>query len=290
MILVTGASGNIGSALVRVLRERGAVLKAAARSDTEGDRSSMALDFLDPRTFAPAVDGCDAVFLLRPPAISKMRSTLNVFIDVARRVGVKQIVFVSVAGAERNTLVPHHAVEEHLKAGPSDWTILRPGFFAQNLTGAYRRDIVEDERIYVPAADGRVAFIDARDVADVAATALLGGSRHLGQQYLLTGPEPLSFYDVAGLLGLALKRPIRYQPAGVLGYAAHLAHQRIPAMQILVQTILHVSLRKGGAELVDATLADLLGRPPRSVREFIQDHRALFQAPNRPEPRCLSGC
>ena len=282
MILVTGASGNIGSALVRVLRERGAAIKIAARSDIAGAAPSMALDFLDPRTFAPAVDGCYAVFLLRPPAISKMHSTLNAFVEVARREGVTHFVFVSVAGAERNTLVPHHAVEAHLKAGPSDWTILRPGFFAQNLTGAYRRDIVEDDRIYVPAGDARVAFIDARDVADFAATALLGGPRHLGQQYLLTGPEPLSFHEVANLLALELERPIRYQPATVLGYATHLAGQRIPAMQILVQTILHMSLRNGGAALVDATLTDLLGRPPRGMREFIRDHKALLAQTPKP--------
>ena len=157
--------------------------------------------------------------------------------------------------------------------------ILRPVFFAQNLTGAYRRDIVEDDRIYVPAGDGRVAFTDARDVADVAATALLGGTRHLGQQYLLTGPEPLSFHDVASLLSSALERPIRYDPASMLGYAAHLAGRRIPAMQILVQTILHMSLRNGSAELVDATLTDLLGYPPRGMREFIRDHKTLFAQP-----------
>lgn len=121
MILVTGASGNIGSALVRVLRERGAALKIAARSDIASGILFTALDFLDPRTFVPAVEGCDAVFLLRPPAISKMRSTLNAFVDIARKAGVTHIVFVSVAGAERNKLVPHHAVEEHLKAGPCDW-------------------------------------------------------------------------------------------------------------------------------------------------------------------------
>ncbi len=282
MILVTGASGNIGSALVRTLRERNATFRVAERDTPIDDRTSVRLNFLDPSSFAAAVDGCHAVFLLRPPAIARMKPTLNAFVDVARAAGVAHIVFVSVSGADRNPIVPHHAVEQHLQAGRRDWTILRPGFFAQNLIDAYRRDIVEDDRIYVPAGAARVSFIDARDIADVAATALFDPGSHRGCAYSLNGPDCLSFAEVAAILTGALDRAIEYVPASTLAYMAHLAKHGVPVMQIVVQTLLHVALRTGSAGPANTVLADLLGRPPRSMLEFVHDHVSRWARADEP--------
>ena len=170
MILITGASGNIGKTVVECLRTHQAAFRIGSRKPnavSQDGAEIVPFNFLDASTFRSAVQGCDAVFLLRPPAISDTRKTLNPFIDVARSQGVQHIVFVSVAGAADNPLVPHHAVEQHLQ-GTEGWTILRPGFFAQNLGDAYRDDIVQDDRIFLPAGAGRVAFIDGRDIAEVA--------------------------------------------------------------------------------------------------------------------------
>lgn len=187
------------------------------------------------------------------------------------------MVFLSVAGAERNPIVPHHAVEQHLQAGPPGWTILRPGFFAQNLVSAYRPDIVEDNRIYVPAGGGRVAFVDLRDVGAVAASALLHLDAHQGNAYTLTGPEAFSFHAVARILTEATRRPIRYDPASILGYVWHLWHRRSLSLgQTVVQTILHVGLRLGQAATPDPTLEHLLGHRPYDVREYIRDHASLW--------------
>jgi uncharacterized protein YbjT (DUF2867 family) len=235
-------------------------------------------DVLKPETFESAIADCKALFLLRPPAVANTKATLNPFIDVARKAGVKQIVFISVAGAADQPWVPHHAVEQHLKAGPLGWTILRPGFFAQNLGAAYRDDIVQNHRIYVPAAQGRVAFIDARDIAAVAVAALLDPATHAGQSYTLTGPEAVTFDQVATLLSAELGRPIRYEAASLLGYVRHLRRRGLPWMQILVQTILHRGLRMGEAEAVTNTVPTLLGRPACSLAEYIHDHRELWAA------------
>lgn len=165
------------------------------------------------------------MFLLRPPAIANTKQTLNVFLDVARSQGVSQVVFISVAGAGDNPLVPHHTVERHLRAGPAGWTILRPGFFAQNIGDAYRQDIVNDDRIFLPAGSGRVAFLDVRDLAEVAANALINPADYRGQTYTLTGLEAYSFTEVAGILSQELSgsedRTIRYQPASILAYLVH---------------------------------------------------------------------
>ncbi len=278
MIFVTGASGNVGSAVVAELTRCQALVRIGVNeSDSTVDGVEVShFDFLDRRTFQSAVEGCRAVFLMRPPAISNTKATLNVLVDVARRSGVTQIVFLSVAGAGANPLVPHHAVERHLRAGTSGWTILRPGFFAQNLGGAYRNDIRMDNRLYVPAGASRVAFIDVRDIAEVAANALTAPEAHFERTHSLTGPEALSFAEIATLLSEELGRDIRYQPASVAGYIAHLYRTGMPAIQMVVQTLLHVGLRFGQVQGVSHELQALLGRKPRTMCEYIHDHRALW--------------
>jgi uncharacterized protein YbjT (DUF2867 family) len=217
------------------------------------------------------------MFLLRPPAIADTKRTLVPFIDTAREQGVGHVVFLSVAGAEKNTFVPHHAVEAHLRARGHQYTLLRPGFFAQNLQDAYRRDIIEDDRLYVPAGRGRVAFVDLRDVAEVAALALCEPAAHHAKAYTLTGPEAIGFEHAAELLSGVLGRAIRYEPASVLGYVRHLRHRTLPWGQVAVQTLLHVGLRLGQAKAVDPTLASLLGRPGHTLREYVRDHAEVWK-------------
>jgi len=278
MIFVTGASGNVGREVVAQLIRRAAPFRIGVRRPQQGGGGeSRWFDFLDRDTFPSAVEGCSAVFLLRPPAIANTKATLNPFVDIARRCGVSQIVFLSVAGAGANPIVPHYAVEQHLRAGPAGWTVLRPGFFAQNLGDSYRDDILEDDRIYVPAGAGRIAFIDARDIAEVAVNALVAPRGHSGRTYTMTGPEALTFAEIAGILSEELGRTIRYDPASIAGYLAHLYTRGAPTAQILVQTLLHVGLRLGHAQSVSSELADLLGRSPRRMRDYVHDHRALWQ-------------
>jgi uncharacterized protein YbjT (DUF2867 family) len=283
-ILVTGGSGNVGKEVVKQLTRHQISFQVGDRSATNisSDRGFKAVrfDFLDPRTYAPAVAGCDAVFLLRPPAIANTKQTLNVFIDAARTAGVSQIVFISVAGAGDNPIVPHHAVEQHLRSGLDGWTILRPGFFAQNLGDAYRQDIVNDNRIFLPAGAGRVAFLDVRDLAEVAVNALIEPANHCGQIYTLTGSIAYSFTEVASILSQELAngdcRIIRYQPASILAYFLHLLRRGMPPVQIFIQTILHVGLRFGQAEAVNTTLTELLGHQPHPLRDYIRDNIALW--------------
>ncbi|MEO8698917.1 MAG: NAD(P)H-binding protein [Kofleriaceae bacterium] len=284
-ILVTGATGNVGREVVRALVARGAAVRAADRHPARIDAlfdarvASVALDFLDPATFDAAAEGCRSVFLLRPPAVSDVKPTLNAFVDRARALGVGHVVFLSVAGAGNNKLVPHHAVEVHLRARGHAWTLLRPGFFAQNFGDAYRRDIVEDARVYVPAGRGRVAFVDVRDVAEVAATIFASPSEHESQAYTLTGVEAVDFRTAAATLTDVLGRAIRYDAASLIGYLLHLRAREMPWAQVAVQTVLHAGLRLGQAEPVDPTLARLLGRRPRLLREYMQDHRLTWAPP-----------
>lgn len=275
-VLVTTALGNVGRQVVRACCDAGLAVRAADRVRQRAQTQYpavdvVALDFLDRATWDAALAGCGAVFVLRPPPISDMRATLIPFIDRAYAMGLSHVVFLSVAGAERMSWVPHRKVELHLASIHRRWTVLRPGFFAQNLQDAYRRDIAEDGRLYVPAGHGRVAFLDVRDVGDVAARVFLRPADFQGAFLHLTGPQALSFYEVARLLEQRLRRPVRYVPATIAGYAWHLWHQRHMApAQIAVQTLLHVGLRSGDAEAVTDTVERILGRPATELAGYVE--------------------
>jgi uncharacterized protein YbjT (DUF2867 family) len=175
-------------------------------------------------------------------------------------------------------LVPHHAVEKYLMQSHG-WTILRPGFFAQNLGDAYRQDIVDEHRIYIPAGRGRVAFVDVADLADVTAAIFATPSEHERKAYTLTGGEAIDLYEVAGCLSDALQREIRYVPASVVGYMLHLRRRGLPWAQVGVQTVLHAGLRLGQAETVDPTLERLLGRRPNTLKAYVYENRGIWAAP-----------
>ncbi len=270
--------GNVGREVVRALAACAVGVRAADRHPQRvGDvfgpiAEPTLLDFHDPTTFPAALQGCDGLFLLRPPAITHMKATLNRLIDIACDRGVRHIVFLSVAGASKNVLVPHRAVEAHLKNASCGWTILRPGFFAQNLADAYRADILLDHRLFVPAGSGRAAFVDIRDVAEVAARVFLAPPAHDHEAYTLTGPAAVSFTEAASLLSEVIGAPVRYEPATLVGYMRHLRRRGLPFGQVLVQTVLHLGLRFGQAARVDPTLERLLERPSHSLRDYVRAH------------------
>lgn len=170
-ILITGAGGKVGRELCRALDllDVGYV-KATRYSVSERARR---FDFRDQETWPGALKDVRSVFLLRPPALADIQTTIGPFIGAARNSGVQHIVFLSVAGAEKNRFLPHAAIERVLMEGPPDWTILRPDFFAQNLETVYLADIRRDDRLYLPAGSGRVAFVDLADVGEVAAKCLM---------------------------------------------------------------------------------------------------------------------
>lgn len=283
VVVVTAASGHVGREVVRVLSAKGHSVRAAGPSlsalrAAHGDGVEAArLDFCDQSTFQEALAGSSGLFLVRPPAIAEVKSTLLPFIDAAVNSGVQHVVFLSVIGAGENPLVPHYQVEQHLRSKVEGYTFLRPGFFSQNLGSAYRDDIASDGKLFVPVAHGRIAFVDIRDVAEVAAVVFADPAAHRGKAYTLTGPEAVSFEEVAELLSEVLGRRIKYEPASVVSFVRHLHDRGLPLSQVAVQTVLHVGLRYGQAEHVDPTLEQLLGRRGHTVERYVRDHHNLWR-------------
>lgn len=268
-VLVVGGTGTVGGALVAELADRDCVVRGATRSPPGRGPADewVAFDFAKPETWGDALAGVDALFLLRPPDHSRVGPIAD-FVDAAVRVGVERCVVLSVLGAERNPLLPHRRLERHVASTPLDWTVLRPSFFTQNLTEVHGRDLRHGV-LSVPAGDGETSFIDARDVAAVAAVALTEPG-HDGAAYDLTGPEALTYAEVADVATETLGHRIEYtRPSLPRFLLRELGHGR-PLGFTLVMCGLYTTARLGLAGRVTDDVETVLGRPPRTVRSFFE--------------------
>ncbi len=280
-ILVTGATGNMGTPLVGRLLELGATVRVAAR-DVEaarlgfGERVEVVrFDFADPTTF-DAFDGVARMFLLRPPQIADVKHVIGPALDAARDRGVRHVVFLSIQGAEGNRLVPHHTIENHLLANGLEWTFIRAAYFMQNLSTTHAPDIRRRNEIYIPAGRGsRTAHVDVRDVAAVAAQALVDDG-HGGRAYTPTGPAALTYGECATVLTSVLGRPIRYADPTPWHYWRRMRRRGMPTTMIAVTLGLYTAARFGLAAGLTDDVERITGRPPTDFATFAHDHRAAW--------------
>ncbi|MGX6607386.1 NmrA family NAD(P)-binding protein [Micromonosporaceae bacterium Da 78-11] len=285
-ILVTGASGNVGRHIVNQLVAAGAAVRAAGRSPAAPHEASppehsaiawVPFGFAEPDSWAAAFDGVQTMFLLRPPAISNVRRDLLPAVAAAQRAGVQHVVFLSLQGAQRIRIVPHAKVETWLRSSGLDWTFVRPSFFTQNMSTTHAADIRDRDEIVVPAGLGRTAFVDVADVAAVATTALLHPEQHRRQAWTVTGPEALTYVQVAEMLSQILGRTITYTRPGVVHYLRH-AHQvlGLPRTMTAVTAAIYLAARLGlAAELTDH-VRRVTGRDPLTVAQTAGRERAAW--------------
>ena len=265
-IFVMGASGRVGGAVLAALPEYARVRAASQRpQQSEGiDWVQFSLD--DPDTFAKALTGVDAIFLMRPPQITTGAAFVP-FLTAAKATNIRRIVALSVAGAESNAFLPHHAMEQQIMKLGFDWTMIRPSDFMQNLETVHLESIRDRDEIAVPAGKGRSSFIDVADIGEVIAKVLLQDG-HGGMGYTLTGPKALNFFQVAHILTDVLGRPIRYRELGAMAFLwEHLRSGRALGIG-LVMTALYTVQRLGKSATVTDEVRQLLGRPPNDMRTY----------------------
>lgn len=282
-VLVTGATGNVGSLVVRALLEAGLPVRATGSTVDRvrarfGDAvDAVALDFTDPQTWGSAYADVEAMFLMRPPHLGKPKTQMLPSLEVARAGGIRQVVFLSLQGAEHNKVVPHASIEAWLRSSGLSWTFVRASFFMQNLSTTHVADIRDHDEIVVPAGRGATAFVDAGDVAAVAAQALLHPDQHRGRAWTPTGPQALTYGEVADILSSTLHRRIRYERPGLLRYARH-AHSALgmPWGMVGVTAAIYTLARLGRAAGLTGDVQAVTGRAPVTFAEFAEDSRAIW--------------
>ncbi|SDC91291.1 Uncharacterized conserved protein YbjT, contains NAD(P)-binding and DUF2867 domains [Geodermatophilus telluris] len=275
-VLVAGATGTVGSEVVRRLVAAGADLRAGARDPHRAAAllptgvPVTRLDLEDAVTWPAALAGVRRLFLLRPPDVARV-SRLQPFLDAVVAAGAEHVVVLSVQAAGRNPLLPHRALERRVEATGLAWTHLRPAYFLSNLLTVHRAEIRDRSEITVPAGEGRTAVVDVGDLAEVAVHALTRPG-HERRAYELTGSEAPTWSEVAATLSAVLGRPVVYRHPGALAFLRHARRSGTPGGLAAVMTALYTVTRLGLADRTTGDLGRLLGRSPTTLRAFAEEH------------------
>ena len=284
MILFTGLTGAVGTEILKLLPEfdiqaRGLIrdpAKAAALEDAGVE--VVTGDLADPNDVREALQGCDKAFLLMANAREQLDLEKD-FVDAARAAGVDYLVKMSANGANSNStslLKRYHGdAEQYIRESGLGYTLVRPNFFMQNMlhiTGT----IVAEDKFYMPMRDGQVGIIDVRDVARFI-LAVLTGSGHDGETYEITGPELVSFHDIAAQLSEVMGREISYVDVPAEDFKQSLAHWVPDEWYVdTVSEMFELTAQGRGALLTD-NYTRVTGREPATLGRFFRDYSASFE-------------
>ena len=288
-ILVTGASGNIGSEVVKqLLAVTPAVsIKAAVHSRQnvknvkDGDRVKVIpIDYNELDTLREALKDVDKLFLLTPD-VSNAPDLASNAVSEAKKVGIRHIVKQSVMGADLEadvgTMRLHCQVEKIIEQSGIPFTFLRPNEFMQNFINFYSPSIKGNNAFYIPLEDAKVSLVDVRDIAAIAVESLIDEDKHKNKTYLITGPEALSYHQVAEVLSNATGRKISY--VNISEEEAKAAMKEIGMSDWLINTVSELSdyFRKGKASEVSPAVEEVTGRKPISFSQFANDYADAFR-------------
>lgn len=282
MILVIGAGGAVGSALLAELRAAGEPCRAAFHSPAKtaaavaAGQPAVTIDLAEPATIAPALTDVDTMFLLCATNSAQTSNERNA-VQAAVATGVRRVVKVSVWRADEE-LTPiarlHWPVEQAIEASGLAYTFLRPNFYLQNFLRS-AGEIRATGGFSQPMCDAPISFVDAGDVARVAAR-VLTESGHDKARYDLTGPAALTYAEMAEVLTAELGRPVRFTGLSDAEALAGLRARGLPEFNVNALVEVGRAYRDGGAERVTDTVRELTGQTPRSAAEFVRANRAVF--------------
>jgi uncharacterized protein YbjT (DUF2867 family) len=283
MILVTGATGKNGKEVIRQLaalgqRVRALVRNPARAANLAGPNVELAEgDFDRPETLAKAVQGVEQAFLLTPVAEHSVQWQ-RAFIRAALRARVKHVVKFSGMGAsarsESELLRQHAETDELLRGSGLPFTILQPNSFYQNILSS--ADTIKAQgKFYWPLKRAKQSIVDVRDINAVAAKVFTSPG-HEGKTYVITGPEALTFDEVAEKLSSIIGRKIDYVDVLLAAAADGMRKSGMPEWDVRAVSELLGYFASGAAASVTDTVPRLLGRPAISFEQFAKDHRSAL--------------
>ncbi len=281
MILVTGATGNVGRELVEQLVAAGEKVRVMVRDERKVEnlknRAEIAVgDFDKPETLTGAMRGIERMFVL---SFGPGNEQIVNAVAAAKRAGVRHVAYLSSMGAAREPApqmgVWHKEKEQLIEDSGLEWTFLRPGMFMSNAL-QWAETIKSQAAVYLPTGEGKVAPIDPRDIAAVAATALTTNG-HEEKIYELTGAELMTARQQTEILAAVLNKPIRYIDITPEAVAEKMKTDGLP--QFLAEGIREVmeGVRSGGAAVVTQNVEQVTGRAPGTFEDWCRRHQEAFQ-------------
>jgi len=284
MICITGAGGTVGREVIQQLELAKIPFRAAYFSKAKVDAArakgidAVIIDYNQPETLRAAFQGCDQLFLLGPNALNQTQLELNA-VEAAKAVGVQHIVKQSVMGAEDEAFslaLLHRPVEKAIEASGMTWTFLRPNSFMQNVVTFMSETIKTESAFYSASGEAKIAHVDVRDIAAVAVKALTEPT-HAGQAYTLTGPEALTYDELAQELSAVLGRSIRHISLPPEDLKHGMLAEGLPEAIADRMLDLERYYREDQASRITHNIQRVAGQEPRRFAQYIRDSASLLQ-------------
>ena len=287
-ILITGATGTVGSEVVKQLSAKGEniIVKAAARSATDNTFENLnrvqvvQLDYDKPDSLAVALKGVDKLFLLTPFQSNMVDLTSNL-VSEAKKAEVKYIAKQSVMGADAEPgITPgrlHRQAEKIIEESGIPFTFLRPNFFMQNFVNYYSNLIRSQGAFYIPAGDAKVSFVDVRDIAAVAVKSLINDNQQKGSAYNITGGEALSYGQAAEILSKAVGKKINY--VNVTDQDARKGMKDMSMDEWTIKSMIELFeiTRAGYVSEISPIVEQVTGNKPITFSQFANDYAGSFK-------------
>jgi len=283
MILITGASGNVGKTVLQAVTKTGAKHRAMYRSAAEAAKApagteTVVADFAKPESLGAALKNVHSVYLVCSPIPELVQLESNV-IDACVAAGVKQVVLNSALGAgdyDKSFPSWHRKVEDKLKGTRLSWTILRPNSFHQNVVAFFAPTIRTQGAFYNSMRDAKNSFLDVQDIAAVAAKSLAAGE-HAGKIYELNGPEAINYTELAKKVSKVAGREVKYVDIPMDAQKKAMLDQGMPEWLTTALLDLQQYYVNGKGGETDGLLQKFLGRAPITMDEFLKENLAEFR-------------
>lgn len=285
-VLITGATGNVGLAVIEKLRKFRSsisviagvrnIAKARASFGNLEDVELRLFDFENDSSFDQALNDIDIVFLLRPPHLSDVERYFAPLIRLFSRKGIMKVVFLSVQGAEQSKVIPHRRIELLIQECGLDYIFLRPSYFMQNLTTTLKSEIENERTISLPSGPAKFNWVDISDIGEIAAELMSSFESHRNETFVISGKENLNFSSVVEKINRICSTNITYRSVGPFGYYQLKKKAGMNLGMIFVTFVLHFLPRLQKEPKIITSIRTILGRDPKSIEEFIVNNKKSF--------------
>lgn len=287
-LLVIGATGNIGTAVIDALlahsNKEEVQIVAGCRNIAKAKKNFptwynqvqwLSMDLENTATFEEELSTINCVFLLRPPHLADMK-IFQPIIDLFVKNNIKEIVFLSVQGVEKSTIIPHYKIEQSIKQSGLEYVFIRPSYFMQNLITELLADIKHKKAIVLPAGNAKFNWVDVQNIGEAIAEIIHNFDPYCNQAIEITGKENKNFEAVATLLSSIIGIQISYKSVNPFQFFFIKKKEGIPFGKILVLFMLHFIARFEPEPIISDNYTKITGKQPTLLAQFIEREKQHF--------------